>query len=398
MPDFGNSNEPLTNAPTSEQVKLENNKQESVSIGRESRVKPAVVTPPPAAPPPKRAKRGFRPILILLLSLLSLVAVSLLYVRTLLSPVALANTQVTEFEVLPGWGANSVALALEDAGLVRNARAFSLYLRYQDLDRDVGEGLYSLSPSMAAKDLAATLVAGGRARTTTVLIPEGFRAVDIADTLSSASFGNPEVFQDLLGPSSFLKPEFVPAEASLEGYLFPAGYAIPVGSSPELAVTLMLERFERELTPELQSQLDTLGWSVHDLVTFASMVQSEAANAAEMPIIAGVFLNRLDEGMLLQSDPTVAYGLGKALPELDAVAGDMRADHPWNTYLYPGLPPGPISNPGRAALLSPFDPVRQTEAGEPYLYFLHGFDNGEKVFRPNTTLEAHNADVDTYLR
>lgn len=334
----------------------------------------------------------------MLIALSAVTALGLLYVRTLLSPVAPDATEASEFEVLPGWGANSVARALQDEGLVRNARAFSFYLRYQNLDRDVGEGLYTLSPSMDAAQLAAALVSGGRARTTTIVIPEGYRATDVASTLSAASFGQEETLQDLLGPTSPLKPDYIPVEANLEGYLFPAGYELPVGSSPELAVRMMLGRFERELTSELQSQLDALGWSVHELVTFASMVQSEAANAAEMPIIAGVFLNRLDEGMLLQSDPTVAYGLGKSLPELDAVAGDMQADHPWNTYLYAGLPPGPISNPGRDALLSVFDPVRQTEAGEPYLYFLHGFDNGEIIFRPNTTLEAHNADVETYLR
>ena len=375
--------------------------EREVTIGRDSRVRPlsadAPFQPAPKPQPQKRPNR-FRLILITLIVLSAITALGLLYVRALLSPVTPDAAEASEFEVLPGWGANSVARELQEEGLVRNARAFSFYLRYHNLDRDVGEGLYTLSPSMDVSELAAALVSGGRARTTTVVIPEGYRATDVAATLSAASFGQEETLQDLLGPTSPLKPDYIPAEANLEGYLFPAGYELPVGSDPELAVRMMLGRFERELTPELQAQLSELGWSIHELVTFASMVQSEAANAAEMPIIAGVFLNRLDEGMLLQSDPTVAYGLGKTLPELDAVAGDMQADHPWNTYLYAGLPPGPISNPGRDALLSVFNPVRQTEAGEPYLYFLHGFDNGDIIFRPNTTLEAHNADVETYLR
>jgi UPF0755 protein len=117
-----------------------------------------------------------------------------------------------------------------------------------------------------------------------------------------------------------------------------------------------------------------------------------------MPLIAGVFLNRLELGMALQSDPTVAYGLGKRLPELSASAGDLRRDHEWNTYTRPGLPSGPISNPGRAALHSLFAPVRTDDQGREYLYFLHGTSEGEPIFRLNTGLEGHNRDVFRYLR
>ena len=137
---------------------------------------------------------------------------------------------------------------------------------------------------------------------------------------------------------------------------------------------------------------------MHEWVTLASIVQSEAASHEEMPIIAGVFLNRLDDGMLLQSDPTVAYGLGKAMPELSALAGDLRRDTPWNTYTRPGLPATPISNPGSHALQAVLEPERLNEAGVPWLYFLHGTDGGIPVFRPNTNLAAHERDVVVFLR
>lgn len=350
------------------------------------------------APAPRKRISWLRPLLGAAVILATLLAGGLLYARNLLTPVDVSSNETAEFEVLPGWGANQVASALEDAGLVKNARAFSLYLRYQNLDREVGEGLYGLSPSMDAAQLASALVAGGRPRTVTVLLPEGLRRRDVMTALAEANIGTEAELELLSGADSPLKPPYIPQAAGLEGYLFPAGYDLPVDSSPELAVSLMVERFERELTPEVEAQLAELGLSVHDWVTLASIIQSEAAGPEEMPIIAGVFLNRLDRDMLLQSDPTVAYGLGKALPELDAVAGDMQADHPWNTYVYPGLPPGPISNPGRDALQSVFSPQRQTEAGEDYLYFLHGSLDGAIIFRPNTTLDAHNADVETYLR
>ncbi len=157
----------------------------------------------------------------------------------------------------------------------------------------------------------------------------------------------------------------------------------------------MLARFERELTPAVRDDLRRLGLSVHEWVTLASMVQAEAGSHAEMPVIAGVFLNRLDRGMRLQSDPTVAYGLGKPLPDLDAAAGDIRRDTPWNTYTRAGLPPTPIGNPGAHALSVIFSAERTDAAGRPYLYFLHG-PNGD--FRPNLTLEDHNRDVEAYLR
>ena len=192
-----------------------------------------------------------------------------------------------------------------------------------------------------------------------------------------------------------LRPAFVPPGAGLEGYLFPARYEIPDGSTPAEAVSLMLRRFGRELTPAVRQNLTRLGLSVHEWVTLASMVQAEAGSHAEMPVIAGVFLNRLDRGMRLQSDPTVAYGLGKPLPELDAVAGDIRRDTPWNTYTRAGLPPTPIGNPGAHALSVVFSARRTDAAGRPYLYFLHGL-NGD--FRPNLTLENHNRDVEAYLR
>ena len=153
-----------------------------------------------------------------------------------------------------------------------------------------------------------------------------------------------------------------------------------------------------EFPHELVSRLGELGLTVHQWVTLASMVQAEAANRGEMPVIAGVFLNRLELGMPLQSDPTVAYGLGKPMPALDAVAGDLRVDTPWNTYTRPGLPFGPIGNPGAEALDAVLEPQRYAEDGALYLFFLHGVSDGQTVFRPNTNLPAHNRDVETFLR
>lgn len=157
----------------------------------------------------------------------------------------------------------------------------------------------------------------------------------------------------------------------------------------------MLTRFETELTTATVEQLTNQGWTVHEWTTLASMIQSEAGDSSEMAIIAGVFRNRLDEGWRLESDPTVAYGLGKDLPELNFPAGDFSVDHPWNTYLHTDLPPTPISNPGSDALAAVFVPERQNADGQDYFFFLHAPDG---TFRPNLNLADHERDVQLYLR
>jgi UPF0755 protein len=304
-------------------------------------------------------------------------------------------SETVTFEVMPGWSASRVASELESAALIRNARVFTLWLRLNDLDRSIGEGLYDLSASMALPDIARTLAEGGRPRTVRVVIPEGFRMVDVAERFAEAGFGTTKQFLHLFRQPDRVRPEYVPEDAPLEGYLFPASYDIPLGSTPEAITRLMLTRFEAELSADVRDQLEQLDWTVHEWTTLASMIQSEAGSSDEMNIIAGVFRNRLDEGWRLESDPTVAYGLGKDLPELDFPAGDFSVDHPWNTYMHTGLPPTPISNPGSDALASVFLPKRQNDDGQDYFFFLHAPDG---TFRPNLNLQDHERDVQRYLR
>jgi UPF0755 protein len=345
----------------------------------------------------KRNRSGWGVIRFFLLALILLGLGAILYIRQQLSPVTSVSTP-TEFEVEPGWGASRVASELEDAGLIRNARIFSFYLRRQNLDRNIGEGLYDLDPAMNVATIATTLNQGGRPRVVKVVVPEGFRMKDIAKELATAGLFDEATFQQLFENAGSLRPSFVGAGKPLEGYLFPASYEIPVRSTAEEIVGMFLDRFGQELTPEITQGLEERGWTVPGWVTLASIVQAEAANTSEMPIIAGVFLNRLEDGMPLQSDPTVAYGLEKDLPELDRSAGDFENDNPWNTYLYAGLPSTPINNPGLEALQAVLNPERNNEEGQAYFYFLHGTDEGQPVFRVNLNFDDHLRDVEQYLR
>lgn len=355
---------------------------------------PADVTaaPPSQATRPKR--RGRR--LLLAVSLVVLLAVGVgVTIGFVLSPPSAVMDEV-EFEVLPGWGGNRVASELLDAGLVRSALAFQLYLRYSRLDTRLGEGLYDLNPAMSSRDIATALAAGGRPRTVLVVVPEGWRARAVIERLAANGLGDLSELEPLIREPGALAPAHLPSSATLEGYLFPASYEVPVHASAEQALRLMVERFETELSEEISAELLLRDLTVHEWVTLASMVQAEAASDEEMPLIAGVFLNRLERGMLLQSDPTAAYGLGKPLPQLKAA--DLRKDTPWNTYTRGGLPFGPIDNPGRSALHAVLEPLKVNDAGEEYLYFLHGTDGGVPVFRPNTSLAAHDRDVVRFLR
>ncbi|MBA2667375.1 MAG: endolytic transglycosylase MltG [Trueperaceae bacterium] len=331
-----------------------------------------------------------------LLALVLITAAATAYVAWALRPAGPSAERVT-FEVPSGVGARSVVRALHDEGLIREPRVFLALLIWQGVDRRVGEGLYDLTPAMDAFEIAGALERGGRPRTVRLVIPEGSRLVDVARRLHT--LGLAERDEALaLSEAPTQRPSGVPDDAGLEGYLFPAVYEVPVGEPPERTFARMVARFERELDDETLARVEAAGLTVHAWVTIASIVQSEAANDAEMPIIAGVFLNRLDVGMPLQSDPTVAYGLGKDLPALDFPGGDFAVDHPWNTYTRDGLPRGPIGNPGRSALESVLAPARTTDDGTLWLYFLHGVSAHGPVFRPNVDLDGHVRDVNRYLR
>ncbi|MFO7545836.1 MAG: endolytic transglycosylase MltG [Trueperaceae bacterium] len=355
--------------------------------------------PPPDAPPAagRPTRRRGRGVALTLLVVVLLVATAAIAAVWSLSPAGV-DPQPRTFEVQPGWGGVQVAEALGEAGLIRSAVAFEAYLRVRGLDRSIGEGLYDLAPSLSAPQVAAALVAGGRPRTARLVVPEGWRARDVAARIAANGFGSEAEVAERIARPGELAPPYLPDGAGLEGYLFPASYDVPVRATVDDALTVMVQRFEEEIDGDVAEALLARELTVHEWVTLASMVQAEAASHDEMGIIAGVFVNRLDLGMPLQSDPTVAYGLGKALPELDAVAGDLRQDTPYNTYTRADLPPGPIGNPGTHALRAVLEPVRIDANGEPYLYFLHGTDGGTPVFRPNTDLADHNRDVQRYLR
>ena len=297
------------------------------------------------------------------------------------------------FRVEPGETAGMVALRLEEAGLVRDAGLFSLYMRYRGLDTRLEAGEYLLSPRMTIPEIAEALQ-HGRIQEVSVTVVEGWRMEEVAEVLEREGVTSAEAFKAVVRGE--VRPEVWaqypilqsrPPGASLEGFLFPDTYRFPRNAEALDVVRRMVERFGEQFTPEMQARAQERGLSVFAVVTLASIVEREAVVPEERPIIAGVYLNRLAQGMYLQADPTVQYALGyqpdkgewwlRPLP----VEALTAVESPYNTYLHPGLPPGPICNPGLSSIQAVLNPA-ETD----YLFFFAKGD-GSHVF--SRTYEEH---------
>jgi UPF0755 protein len=290
------------------------------------------------------------------------------------------------FVVEPGDPLARVASRLEQRGLIRDARALGWLARWRGVAGDVRVGEYRLSPALSPSEILTRLIEG-RVATYTVSIPEGFTAAMIAERLARADLVDADAFLAAVNDPALCAELQVDAPR-LEGYLFPETYSLPKGLSARQVATLMVEHFKRvfeELAPLARER----GLSEHEVVTLASIVEKETGDPQERPLIASVFANRLARGMRLESDPTTIYGIA----DFD---GNLRrrdledAGNPYNTYQIPGLPPGPIANPGRDALLAVVEP-----ADTDYLYFVSRGD-GTHVF--SRTYREHVNAVNRYQR
>ena len=301
------------------------------------------------------------------------------------------GTGKVTLEVKPNMGVTEIANVLEAQRVVRSGFVLGLVMRYTGADRRIREGFYDFSGSQDNFAVARVIAGRGRPREVRLVIPEGYRVSEIVTRLEGLKLSSRAELETAFRKTTLLP--YTTGVASLEGFLFPATYPFrPETSAAQIAQTLT-QRFTREVTPARQQQLEVLKLSVYQWVTLASIVQVEAGNLNEMPTVAGVFLNRLESGMPLQSDPTIAYGLNKRLNQLNRRAGDFTNDTPYNSYTRRGLPPTPIGNPGAAALEAVLNSKRNAPSGKPWLYFVHGL-KGE--FRPNSDFQSHLRDVETY--
>ena len=276
--------------------------------------------------------------------------------------------------------------SLHKAGLVGSKFLFKVYARIKGTDRNIKPGTYLLKRGTPWPDIVGALH-GGRGLVNTVTIPEGFAISQIVPLFARNLQIPADSVTVAIRDTVLLKRLGIPGK-TLEGYLFPDTYAFPIGTTARQAVLELVKRFEREWKPEWNARLDSLGLNRHEVVALASIVEKEAKKADERPVIAAVYLNRLRNKMLLQADPTVQFALGKHTPRV--LNKDLEIDSPYNTYKYPGLPPGPIASPGGASLVAALFP-----ASVPFLYFVAAPD-GHHEFR--RTLDEHNIAVKAVRR
>jgi UPF0755 protein len=299
------------------------------------------------------------------------------------------------FMVDEGASAEDIAGELEESGVISDRRRFEVLLNLIGGGAELDAGCYVFAEDTPAAEVVLRL-RSGLTSLRSVPIPEGRRVEEVGASFVEAGITTAELWQQAVAaaPRDVL-PEIPPGD-SLNGYLFPATYPIECNADAALTVEAMLQAFANQVTPELVEEAKGQGLSLHEVITLASIVEREAAVREEQPVIASVFLNRLAEGMPLQADPTVQYAIATANPpqgdegwwKQGLTEEDLAFDSPYNTYVYPGLPPGPIANPGIDAITAVIRPA-QTD----YLYFVATGD-GSHAFA--ATLAEHNANVEQY--
>jgi len=301
-----------------------------------------------------------------------------------IQPVSHTETHLKEFEIQSGSSIDQIGQNLSLAGLIRSRTAFKLTVIRLGLTNKIQAGYFRLSPSMSATEVVENLLHAYK-RTVRITIQEGLRRQEIALILEKS-------LSDL-DESKYKSSEFLTLTQNLEGKLFPDTYDFDPKSTTEEIVNRLAGRHS-----EIMSSLNVPSEKQNDVIILASLLEREAANATEMPWVAGVIENRLNAGWPLQIDAAVQFALANVRCKKidcdwwpkDLSKNDLKTNSPFNTYLNKGLPPTPISNPGKAALSAAAHPAKVTS-----WFYLHDLD-GKIHFAD--TVEQHNQNVCTFLK
>ncbi len=314
-------------------------------------------------------------------------------------------------EVPRGASFPQVLTQLTEAGVVPESEAlyFKLFVLHRGAASKVTAGEHTFRADMTPEEILAELVRAQRAEEIRVTVPEGRNILEVADILAAAGLGTVEQILAVMRDPELLK-ELGIEGPSVEGYLFPDTYKFPAKATPAQVLRRMVEqhrkvyaglaRGHRESIEDLQK---ALGWGDREIVIMASLVEKETAAKHERPLIAGVFLNRLRfssfQPKRLETDPTIIYGC-TALVEKSAACQQFTdrirrihlrdADNPYSTYTHEGLPPGPITNPGKAALEAVLAPKKSR-----FLYFV---SRNDRTHQFSKTIAEHEAAVEKYMR
>ncbi len=332
----------------------------------------------------KKISKSIKILLIILAILGVFLAAGLLVIRnvyqTNLGPVSTSETSKL-VEIPLGSTTAEIAKLLESSGVVKKAWAFEWYIRNNDYNDSLKAGTYSLRPNMGVVEVVEVLTKGQIATELFTILP-GQRIDQIKESFINAGF-TPESVEVALDPQTYTgHPALVdkPLEASLEGYLYPETFQRTAATTATDIVKVSLDELQSQLTPQLRSAINKQGYTLHEAIIIASIVEQEVSDPDDKPTVAQVFMKRRDVGMMLGSDVTAFYG---AIVDGSSDTDNVFYDSPYNTRLYTGFPPGPISNVSLSSLQAVANP-----SDTDFLFFVAG-DDGVTYF--SRTNEEHEA-------
>ncbi len=293
------------------------------------------------------------------------------YGLQLLEPVDGEDVQAEIVEIKEGDSFYEIIDNLYNFGLINDPLAFEIYLRLNNLTAKLQAGHYRLDTSMSAEKIAEKIVAGDTA-TDEFSISEGARVYDLADEIVELGADREKILAIIKEKElDFLPDEREDINYNLEGYLLPETYYIPYGAEEEEIINLMLREFRKKIKP-LKEDIAESDFSIHEIVTIASLIEGEVMLDSEKTMVSSVIHNRLENDMRLQLDATVQYLIDEH--RFRILYRDLEIDSPYNTYQRRGLPPGPINNPGIDAIEAVLNP-EETD----YLYYVATGD-GSHIF------------------
>lgn len=304
------------------------------------------------------------------------------------------STETVTVVIPKGAGPKQIAKILEEKGVIGDQTLFYRWVRFvAKKQAALKAGEYELSPSMTPEQIVALLEVG-KPPEVKFTIPEGLRKEEVAAIIADAGFSTKEKLLAAMNDAKTVAAFGVPSKGAdgregsvsggIEGYLFPDTYQFPKGTPPEKILKKMRARLDEVIDDKMKARMKELDWDLHKVLTLAAIVEKETGAKEERPRISAVFHNRMKRGMKMQTDPTVIYGI----PNYDGNIrkDDLLRDHPYNTYVIKGLPPGPIAQPGLEAIKAALWPMDTND-----IFFVAKGDSGAHEFCP--TLECHNAAV-----
>ncbi len=294
------------------------------------------------------------------------------------------NAQPSVFVINPGENFRSITRRLADSGLIRSPFKFRLFARLNGQDKRIKAGEYRLSSTQSPQKILATLIEG-KVILYRLTIPEGYTLKQIARSAADAGLTDTNAFLRAANDPRLIQSLKIDA-ASLEGYLFPDTYHFPRTAQPSTIIRAMVHRLRAIFTPAWKAAAREKKLTIHQVLTLASIIEKETGDPGERALISSVFHNRLKKGMRLESDPTVIYGISDFDGNL--TRKHLRTPNPYNTYLNTGLPPGPIANPGAAAIKAALFPAKTR-----YLFFVARKDGTHQF---STSFAAHKRAVKKY--